>query len=110
VFIIVMIVLAVLVFFGIRAVQQRGEQARNDQATEIARQNQEESTPTIAEESPAPEQTSTNEEDAPIIPAPTTPSPDVLPETGVESILPILLLGAATYVTTRVIRDRQLAA
>ena len=133
IFIVVAILLAVTVFGVIRFVQQRGEQARQDEATQIALQNQDEQseTPVIAEDAPAGEGSgaattesstgtapgsATTEEGA----AAGTPSngsstnaaiPQTgttqLPATGIGNILPIILLALATFGAAHVIQNKR---
>ena len=110
VFIIVIILLAVAVFAGVRFVQQRGEQVRQDEATQVARDTQAASqTPAIAEETPATQ----SEDEAEAAPSTATESqvaqavPDALPQTGIDSVLPMLLLAAATYGTAWIVRERR---
>lgn len=133
IFIVVAILLAVTVFGVIRFVQQRGEQARQDEATQIALQNQDEQseTPVIAEDAPAGEGSgaattesstgtapgsATTEEGA----AAGTPSngsstnaaiPQTgttqLPATGIGNILPIILLALAAFGAAHVIQNKR---
>ena len=111
IFIVVTLLLAVVVFAGVRFAQQRGEQVRQDEAAEIARQNQDESdTPVIAVDTPAPEETGQQASGGTVATTDTTQAaPAALPETGVANFLPVLLLAVATYGATWAVRGRRAA-
>lgn len=126
VFIIVAILLAVTVFGVVRFIQQRGEQVRQDEATEIALQNQEEqsNTPIIAEETPANEggEAATTEEGATAgqqgqqggatsgsstdSSTPQTGTTE-LPATGIESFVPIVVLAMVAFGAAHLIQNRR---
>ena len=111
IFIIVAVVLAALVLVGVRFAQQRGEQARQNDAAEIARQNQEssdtpaiaEATPTPTEETPAATEGTSTPDVASIAPA----APSALPETGIGNFVPVVLLALVTYGAVRFALDRR---
>lgn len=133
IFIVVAILLAVTVFGVIRFVQQRGEQARQDEATQIALQNQDEQseTPVIAEDAPAGEGSgaattesstgtapgSATTEEGAAAGAPSNGSstnaaiPQTgttqLPATGIGNILPIILLALAAFGAAHVIQNKR---
>jgi len=111
VFIIVTLLLAVLVFAGVRFAQQRGEQVRQDEATQIARDNQsDEQTPAIGQETPVPQDTQPQSSGVAAPSGPTAAAPEALPETGIASILPILLLAAVTYIVAGRMQQRRAVA
>lgn len=135
IFIVVAILLAVTVFGVIRFVQQRGEQARQDEATQIALQNQDEQseTPVIAEDAPAgegsgaattesstgtaPGNSAATTEEGAAAGAPSNGSstnaaiPQTgttqLPATGIGNILPIILLALAAFGAAHVIQNKR---
>lgn len=113
VFIIVAALLAVAVFAGLKYAQQRGEQVRRDQASEIARESQNEPTPVIAEETPAPATTDeTGDGGSPDVavstPAPaTTPAPAALPATGMADFFPMIALALLAYTATMYVSSRR---
>lgn len=102
----VLIALAVVLFYAIVAVQQRGEAARREEAIQIALENLEEEAagPAVIAVAP-PEQPATDQGQpvAPTTPTP-APTPSVLPETGPEvwTMLPLALLtySIALYLTS----------
>ena len=90
IFIVVTILLAGLLIGGIYLVRERGKQARQQEAAEIARQNLEEVADgpvVIAREEPEPTAPDTNTTD---------PTPTELPETGPAS-LGLLAVAALTF-------------
>lgn len=111
IFIIGVVVLIALVVGAIWFVRERGEQARRDEATQIALESQEQSEEATAEapseETPAPEDGVTPEE----APAETpedvaaTPAPGELPATGgeLQTLLAVTMLSLATalYIGSR---------
>jgi cytoskeletal protein RodZ len=108
IFIVVAILLGIAVFASVRFVQQRGEQVRQDEATEIARQNQQQAeAPVIARESTPSEDAPADEESATTGPSTPSTAPEALPQTGAEGILPIIAIAAMTYGTTLVVRERR---
>lgn len=110
IFVIVAILLAAGVFAGAWFLQQRGEQARQQQAADTAQQNleQESDTPVIiAEETPAqedegrPEEQPRDQSDSQ-----PEPAPQQLPATGTDEVVIILgvtglALATAFYVASR---------
>ena len=114
IFIIVALVLAGLVWLGYNFIQDRGEQVRRDEATEIARENLEEQseTPVISEDESENESENgsgtgtgtTNEEEDDAEQPSTTPvtstAPEAMPQTGPElaHVLTFTaLIGATTF-------------
>lgn len=117
VFVVGIIVLALVVFGVIMFVRERGEQARRDEAIAVAEQNleaqSEVSTAQTADDENTDSET-TPAQASPATPAPATPTaPQAaqLPETGIESVAPIIILAIVTlaisyYVTSRrTVRD-----
>ena len=110
IFVIVAIVLAVAVFAGAWFLQQRGEQARQQQAADTAQQNleQESDTPVIiAEDTPAQEDEGrTEEQPRDQSDSQPEPAPQQLPATGTDELFVILgvtalTLAGAFYVSSR---------
>lgn len=111
IFIIVALLLAGLVWAGFQFVQQRGEQARRDDAAEIARENLEEQseTPVIADESSegstengtdtTGQGTTAEEEESPASTPTTGTAPEQMPATGPEAVQVIALAALVTSVT-----------
>lgn len=101
VFVIGILVLAGLVFGGIMLVQQRGEQARRDEAVKIAEQQLKEQSEVAKETNTEPVKTDEAQTNGTTVPATTTTT---LPETGPElmQILAVtaLALSAAYYATS----------
>jgi len=102
-FIVGVIVLGVLTFATVSFIVQRGEQARRNEAVEIASQQLEEQSEPIASESDRTENTPSEENTE--SEASTTPQPTNLPETGSELggvlAMSALALSVAFYVTSR---------
>jgi LPXTG-motif cell wall-anchored protein len=107
------IILGLLVLGGLYIVKQRGEQARREDAIEVARENLESETqdgaltPSQSEsengESPQREQSSANES------APSSnPAPTELPATGPTEVFSLLAVGMLAFATTSYFRSRQL--
>lgn len=110
IFIVVTLLLAGLVIGGTYVVRERGEQARQQEAAEIARQNLEEASEgpvVIAREEP--EETETNGGASGEAPEPGTdaaPIPSELPETGPTSLM-VVLAAILTFFTVSYLASRQ---
>lgn len=119
VFIIVVALLAVAVFAGLKYAQQRGEQVRRDEAAEIARETQDQPTPAIAEEeTPAPTTTGETGDgsgsdvavttpSAPTPAATATPAPSALPATGPSDVASIFVAAVLAYSVALYVSSRR---
>lgn len=87
IFIVVTVLLAAAVFAGAWYVRERGEQVRQQEAAEIARQNLEEEseTPVIAEET-APAEGEASNDGVAVEDSAASTAPGALPETGADTV------------------------
>jgi len=99
----VLIVLSIVLYFGILMVANRGEQARQQEAAQIALQNLEKDSEGPAVIAAAPTQSAPESESQ--SGGATAPIPTVLPETGTGlfGLIPVAVLtyAAALFVTSR---------